>query len=266
MSNIVYGELEPGAASRGTSVWLRLQNGSSIPMGMYWYVIEAKVWLPIPPASRCLGDVELFIGNPEGIFDMDETKSPASWGKALVDGPKVGWALMNGLNGTTLAQDCFICSPALGKAVDAFHLGSKTWHSKIEASILKSRGGEASVALEGKHVPSLSHQLIDPGHSHIVMQPEDRPDRPRSKKRPYGYRSSPQGPVVAPFDKSDPEEKLTGIWGGTRPSMYTLTSSKAGITISSTPSGWAVVAHNNVPPFLVICPIQWIGYDSYKRE
>lgn len=61
MSNIVYGELEPGAASRGTAVWLRLQTGSSIPMGMYWYVIEAKVWLPIPPASRCLGDVELFI-------------------------------------------------------------------------------------------------------------------------------------------------------------------------------------------------------------
>lgn len=60
---------------------------------------------------------------------------------------------MNGLNGTTLAQSCFVCSPALGKAVDAFHLGSKTWRSKIEANILKSRGGEASVALEGRHMP-----------------------------------------------------------------------------------------------------------------
>lgn len=60
--------------------------------------------------------------------------------------------------------------------------------------------------------------------------------------------------------------RLTGIWGDTEPSIYTLTNSKAGITISSTPSGGAVVAHDNVPPFLVICPIQWIGYDSYKRE
>ena len=184
MTNIVYGELEPGAASRGTAVWLRLEKGTSIPMGMYWYVKEAKAWLPIPPASRCLGDIELFVGNPHGVFDLDAVRSPTSWGKGLIDGPKVGWAVMNGLNGTVEATDHFFVSAALNQANDAFDRTANTWRSRVEANVLKNKGGEASVILSSNNVPKFEHTISDPGHIHTVLQPppEREPRDPRDRR------------------------------------------------------------------------------------
>lgn len=260
MTDVIHGTMEPADVYRGKAIWLRLSDGSTRPAGLYWYVAELKRWLPIPEASISKGDIALFIGDPNGVFDLDDSKSPTTWGKGLLDGPKAGWALANGLNGTSQLMDRFPCFPALNSPQDAYASG---WRTRIEGTALKQQGGESTVSLGPQHLPAHSHDVEDAGHKHTVLVPRDT----GRHLAPSDTASAGREDGLSPSDTDGKSGSIAGLpLSGTKPSgIYSLTTDKTGIKIKPSIGGTAGVgtSHNNIPPFLVICPIQWIGYEAY---
>ncbi|MFO0576128.1 MAG: hypothetical protein U1A78_19165 [Polyangia bacterium] len=264
MTDVIHGEMEPADVYRGKAIWLRLGAGSTRPVGFYWYVAELKRWLPIPAASLSKGDIALFVGDPNGVFDLDDSKSPTTWGKGLLDGPKAGWALANGLNGTAQLMDRFPCFPALNNPRDAFAAG---WQSRVEGAVLKKQGGESTVALSPLHLPAHTHDVEDLGHKHTVLEPPSGPCysndvMPAVNTATSKASSFPPEGARCPVRSDDPSGHSSGELAS---SIYSLTVDKTGIKIKPSVGGpaGAGTSHNNIPPFCVVCPIQWIGYDAY---
>lgn len=186
----------------------------------FYYNSRKGGWVDMKPTPS--GMITLWYGTLSDYFEADGN------GK----GQLKGWALCNGNNGTPNLQGLFI-------------MGNSG--SNIGAS-----GGLATHQLTANQIPSHTHSVSDPGHSHGVTLGTT------SHSHTFTYLYST---THADYAMADDGSNITYDGGGTVDHEGTtidaafsssITGGSAGVSVNSTGSG---SQHENRPPYYVLAYI-----------
>lgn len=208
----------------GTPLWTEGWNASTVPVRTFGgnFAVLLGSHQAIPEAFFN-DNPETYLGVKVGADpEMQPRQRIASVAYALKSGDGVpsgaiimwsgsldtipaGWALCDGSNGTPNLMSRFIVGAGSGYSVGAI-------------------GGEATHVLTVAELPSHSHPLTDPGHSHRYKKPN----------MVGGFVEFTSAPISVRVDPMDEQQTFT---------------SQTGISIGSTGSG---NAHENRPPYYAL--------------
>ena len=204
----VKSNITPGTEDQD-KVWIQLDNtGAPITTKVYfngnWRVV----------GNGKIGEVTMFIGNPSGHFD--------SSGRGIVGDVWDGWAIMNGLNGTTDYSDRFPIGAHMNETAGVAKFGGSGWQTNVTGGPLPS-GGAPTQTLNAA-------QTYQPAKSPLVVDL-------------FHATGDARDSAGAMFGKHD--------GASTGASIVTLLPADPGNT---SPNPFFTL-----PPFIAICLVQYIG-------